>query len=178
MTRRLLVPVLLLAAVGRLAAQADAPRGPIVTVEAPQLTVAAGVTVEEIAPGDRLSLVFDVTPRRNMHVYAPGKHSYQVIRITVDQRPWLRTHPTVYPPSEIYHFKPLDERVAVYHKPFRLVQDATILATPAARQALAGQTSVTISGRLEYQACDDQLCYRPQTVPVSWRLRVGSEKRR
>ena len=42
------------------------------------------------------------------------------------------------PPSEIYHFKPLDERVEVYQKPFRLVQDVTILATPEAQKLLAG----------------------------------------
>ena len=65
-----------------------------------------------------------------MHVYAPGKHDYRVVRLTIDPQPWLRAHDTRYPPSEIYHFKPLDERVEVYSKPFRLVQDVTILATP------------------------------------------------
>ena len=123
-----------------------------------------------IAAGKRLSLVFDITPRRNIHVYAPGKHTYQVVKVAIDSRPWLRAHPTTYPPSEVYHFKPLDERVPVYQKPFQLVQDLTILTTPAAKKALAGQSHVTIAGRLDYQACDDTVCYRPESVPVSWRL--------
>ena len=49
-----------------------------------------------------------------MHLYAPGKHDYQVVQLTLDPQPWLRVHETRYPPSEIYHFKPLDERVEVY----------------------------------------------------------------
>ena len=55
-----------------------------------------------------------------MHLYAPGKHDYQVVQLTIDPQPWLRLQATAYPSSEIYHFKPLDERVEVYAKPFRL----------------------------------------------------------
>jgi hypothetical protein len=53
-------------------------------------------------------------------------------------------------------------------KPFRLVQDITILATPEVQKLLANQQSVTISGRIEYQACDEKLCYAPQSLPVKW----------
>ena len=76
-------------------------------------------------PGKRLSLAFDVTPKKLMHVYAPGKHDYQVIGVKLDPQPWLRVQPTTYPPSEIYHFKELDEKVETYGKPFKLVQDVT-----------------------------------------------------
>ena len=73
-----------------------------------------------------------------MHVYAPGKHDYQVITVKLDPQPWLKVAPTAYPPSEIYHFKELDEKVETYGKPFKLVQDLTILDTAAAKKALAG----------------------------------------
>ena len=171
MTRRFSVLVVLLAAVPcALDAQPAKPSGPIVTADAPHMTLMAMASEAQVVPGSRVSLVFDVTPRRGIHLYAPGKHTYQVVKVTMDPQPWLRAHATKYPASEIYHFKPLDERVPVYQKPFQLVQDVTILATPAAKKALAGQTSVTITGRLEYQACDDTICYRPQSVPVSWTL--------
>ena len=144
------------------------PYGPALTVETPHLAVTAAVSDGVVAPGERVSLVFDVTPRPGIHVYAPGKHTYHVVRVTLDPQIWLRAHPTRYPASEIYHFKPLDERVEVYQHAFRLVQDVTILASPEVQKWLAGQSSVKITGRLEYQACDDKLCYSPQTVPVSW----------
>lgn len=174
MTRRFSLLVLLLTGLSRaLAAQPAAPSGPIITTETPHLTLMAVASHAEVTPGTRLSLMFDITPRPSIHVYAPGKHTYQVVKVTIESRPWLRAHPMTYPPSEIYHFKPLDERVPVYHKPFQLVQNVSLLATPAARKALAGQTHVTITGRLEYQACDDTVCYRPASVPVSWTVRLN-----
>ena len=90
-----------------------------------------------------------------------GKHDYQVVQLTIDPQPWLRAHDTVYPASEIYHFKPLDERVEVYSKPFRLQRDFSFLATPEAQKLLGGMPSVTITGALEYQACDDKVCFNP-----------------
>lgn len=171
MTRRFSVLVLLFAALPcTLDAQSATPSGPIVTAEGPHLTLMAMASEAQVAPGSRLSLFFDVTPRRGIHVYAPGKHTYQVVKVTIDPRPWIRGQPAKYPKSEIYHFEPLDERVPVYQKPFQLVHEVTILATPAAKKALGGQSTVTIGAQLEYQACDDTVCYRPQTVPVSWTL--------
>ena len=94
------------------------------------LTVNTSISSAEIAPGQKLSLSFDVTPKRNMHVYAPGKHDYQVIAVKLDPQPWMKVAATTYPPSEIYYFKELDEKVETYGKPFKLVQDVTVLNTP------------------------------------------------
>ena len=56
----------------------------------------------------------------------------------------------------------------MYSKPFRLVQDVTILATPEVQKTLATMPTVTIAGALEYQACDDKICYNPARVPFSF----------
>ena len=141
--------------------------GPVVALETSHLTVQAVVSDAVVSPGSRFSISLAVTPRRGMHVYAPGRHTYQVVGFTLDPRPWLRSHPVRYPPSEIYHFVPLDERVETYLKPFTLVQDLTVLATQEAQKLLAGQKTITVSGTLEYQACDDKLCYAPAKVPLS-----------
>ncbi|MGD9906137.1 MAG: protein-disulfide reductase DsbD domain-containing protein [Vicinamibacterales bacterium] len=146
------------------------PPGGAATVRTAHLTVQAAASVAALAPGDRVTLSVDVTPRPGMHVYAPGPHDYQVVTFTVDDRPWLRVRPLRYPPAEIYHFVPLDERVPTYGKPFTLGQDLAVLATPAARRALAGRKDVTIRGTLEYQACDDRICYAPATVPLEFTL--------
>ena len=135
------------------------------------LTVNTSISTSEVTPGKKVSLSFDITPKRNMHVYAPGKHDYQVIAVKLDPQPWMKVAPTTYPPSEIYHFKELDEKVETYGKPFTLVQDVTILDTAAAKKALAA-SPVRLSGRLEYQACDDKVCYAPSKVPVSFALTV------
>lgn len=136
------------------------------------LTVLTSITGSEAEPGKSVTIAFDVTPKRNMHVYAPGKHDYQVIAVKIDPQPWLKVQPTAYPPSEIYHFKELDEKVETYSKPFTLRQEVAILDTPAAKKVLAAAPAVKLSGRLEYQACDDKVCYAPARIPVTFSLTV------
>ncbi|MCE2513781.1 MAG: redoxin domain-containing protein [Acidobacteria bacterium] len=142
-----------------------------VRVETDHLTAEAWVTDDVVAPGNRFSLVVDVTPKPEMHVYAPGDHSYQVIRLRIDEPEFARAHDVAYPDSEIYHFVPLDERVEVYESPFRLVQEVTIpMSREIAGQAAAPDGTVTISGALEYQACDHEICYVPAEIPLTWTL--------
>lgn len=136
------------------------------------LTVVTSISDTTVATGKRLSLAFDIAPKKLMHVYAPGKHDYQVIAVKLDPQPWLKVQPTSYPPSEIYFFKELNEKTETYSKPFKLVQDVTILATPEAQKLLAASPTVKVSGRLEYQACDDKVCYAPTKVPFSFALDV------
>ncbi len=149
----------------------DGPDRGATRVETAHLEAVAYVTDDVVAPGNRFALVVDVTPKTDMHVYAPGDHTYQVIRLRVDAPEFLRSHEVVYPPSQTYHFEPLDETVPVYEEPFRLIQDVTI---PMSREiaALAAELggTVTLEGTLEYQACDHEVCYLPAEVPLSWEL--------
>jgi len=151
-----------------LATMGATPAGTPVSATTAHLSMTASISDDRAAPGHRLTIVAQVTPQRAMHLYAPGKHDYQVVRLTIDPQPWLRAHDTVYPASEIYHFTPLDERVEVYSKPFRLLRDVTLLATPEMQKLLGSMPSVTITGALEYQACNDTVCFNPTRVPISF----------
>lgn len=121
-----------------------------------------------IAPGNRFSVVAEITPHKGLHVYAPGAGNYKIIELKVLPSQHITALAPVYPPSEIYFFKPLNERVPTYQKPFTLAQQLALDGSAAARSALSGQTSLTIGGALTYQACDDRLCYDPVTLPLSW----------
>jgi hypothetical protein len=59
-----------------------------------------------------------------------------------------------------------DEKVPVFAKAFRLTQDVTL-----AKSVKAGDT-VVVAGTLSYQACDDRVCYPPESAPVSWTIAV------
>src|SRR5437667_284394 len=113
--------------------------------------------VAAVAPGNRFSIAFDVTPKPRIHVYAPGASGYRVVGVTITPQPFVRVLPLEYPKSEIYFFKPLNERVPVYAKPFTLVQELVLEGHPEAQAALRGKDSVTVTGALDYQACDDQV---------------------
>ncbi|MGI8743440.1 MAG: hypothetical protein ACR2NN_12885 [Bryobacteraceae bacterium] len=68
--------------------------------------------------------------------------------------------------SRIYFFKPPNERVPVFQKPFTLVQEVILEETPQAQAALRGKEN----GTLDYQTCADIQCSNPSSVPLSWTL--------
>jgi hypothetical protein len=123
-----------------------------------------------VAAGNRFALALAIRPHPNMHVYAPGAAGYRVVALTIAPQPFVRVLPLKYPVSEIYFFKPLKERVPVYRKPFTLVQEVVLEGTPQAQAVLRGRQSLTLTGTLDYQACDEKMCFNPASVPLSWTL--------
>jgi peroxiredoxin len=121
-----------------------------------------------VAPGNRFAIVFDVTPRPRMHVYAPGASGYRVVAVTIQSQRFVRVLPLKYPTAEVYFFKPLNERAPVYQQPFTLVQELILEGQPNAQAAFRGKDSLTLTGTLDYQACNDTVCFNPVSVPLSW----------
>ena len=78
------------------------------TVSSPQLEITSFATDATVAPGTQFSLVLDVRPTRGVHVYAPGVTGYKPIALSVEAQPGVVTRSAQYPPSEDYHFKPLN----------------------------------------------------------------------
>lgn len=141
-------------------------------VETNQLVFTSYVSDDIVAPGSLLSVVFEVVPKKGTHVYAPGAKDYKVVAFRPNPSPILSIRPLQYPASEIYHFKPLDERVPVFQRPFRLVLPVSVSTAPEVRGALTGADTVTIAGTFEYQACDDRVCFTPQSIPVSHTVKL------
>lgn len=139
-------------------------------VSSPQLEVTSYATDRIVAPGTQFSVVLDVRPARGVHVYAPGVSGYKPIGLSVQAQPGLLIRAAQYPQSEDYYFKPLNEHVQVYQRPFRIVQDVVVDSSPQAEAALKNLTTLTITGVLNYQACDDRVCFTPQAVPLTWTI--------
>ena len=150
------------------------------------LMIMASQSDAEIASGTRFALILDIRPKAGIHVYAPGAEAfgYRVVSFTLESESFFRALPIEYPSSEIYHFVPLDERVSVYQAPFRMVQEVVLPGTPEVEQALGlfpmpnpqlpdtpeveTPDVLTVTGTLDYQACNDEVCFEPVSVPVSW----------
>ena len=116
------------------------------------------------AAGARLALFVDVAPKPGIHVYAPGSNDYIPITVKLTPQAEVKFGKVAYPKSETMTFA--DEKVPVFQKPFRLTQDITL-----DKSAKAGST-VTVAGTVNYQACDDRVCYPPESAPVSWTVVV------
>src|SRR5207237_6969456 len=127
-------------------------------------------TDETVAPGTHFSLVIDAVPEKRIHVYAPGVTGYKPITLTIRPQPGLVGRMAHFPKADDYFFKPLNEHVAVYQRPFRIVQDLMIDPSPQAAAALKDRSEMAISGTLAYQACDDTVCFTPQSVPLTWTI--------
>ena len=147
---------------------------PIVAVqgETAQLRFTAYPSNPAVTAGTKFSLAVDVDPGPDMHVYAPGAESkgYRVIGLRLDPNEYVRFEPVEYPDSEIYYFEPLDEYVPVYQQPFTVLQEAVVGASRETQAALRELDALTISGSLDYQACDDAICYNPVSIPVAFTL--------
>ncbi|MDA1372303.1 MAG: protein-disulfide reductase DsbD family protein [Proteobacteria bacterium] len=125
-----------------------------------------------VTVGTRFSLALEVEPGPQMHVYAPGADDmgYRVIGFNLTPNSLARYEPVQYPESEIYHFEPLDEYVPVYQKSFTLLQEVVMSSDAQAEEVMADLDALTLTGTLEYQACDDAICFLPQSIPVSFTL--------
>jgi peroxiredoxin len=155
----------------RLGNDVDAPA---TTISSPQIQITSFATDSTVAPGTHFSLVLDVRPAKGVHVYAPGVVGYKPIGLAIDGQAGLIVRDAQYPPPEDYHFKPLNEHVQVFQRPFRIVQDVAIDASPQGQAAVKDLTVVTIHGQLNYQACDDRVCFTPQSVPLTWTVSLRS----
>ena len=125
------------------------------------LSLVATTSAAVVARGSAVQLWLDVTPKPGIHVYAPGAKDYLPIALVIDPRPGVTAGPIKYPKSETMLFE--GEKVPVYEKPFRLVDEITLA------RSLKADT-LTLTGTVKYQACDDRVCFIPASIPVGWTI--------
>lgn len=118
----------------------------------------------------QLTLAVDITPKPGMRVYAPGNKDYKPVDLVVEPATGFTTTSTKYPVAEDFVFAPTHERVKVYTSTFRLTRDLVGVPKKGPLGGADAATNLTVTGRVEYQACDDTVCYLPQTVPMTWSL--------
>jgi peroxiredoxin len=140
--------------------------------ETAHLKLTAYPSNPSITVGTRFSIAVEIEPNPNIHVYAPGAEElgYRVISLNLAPTAHVRFEPMEFPESEIYYFEPLDERAPVYQRPFTLLQEVVVSGAPDTEDALAQLDALTLSGTLDYQACDDRICFEPVSVPLSFTL--------
>lgn len=149
------------------------------TIEAKQLSLVTSQSAVDAAPGTKISLYVDVFPKPKMHVYAPDQPGgYIRITLEIDGSREVRAAKPVFPKSSGYFFAPLNETFRVYETPFRIRQDITVRHNIAARGRAAAGHAATITGTLRYQACDDEVCYRPDEVKLTWTVALKSSEKR
>ena len=143
------------------------------TVEAPHLQLALEQSDVTGVPGTRITLAVEVRLPADMHVYAPGTHGYKPIKLEIDAMREMEFKAAVYPSSKILYLPAIKEKVPVFEGTLRISQDARVSSSSEFWGSLGKDgKNFTITGKLEYQACDKTMCYLPTSVPVKWQLQV------
>lgn len=128
------------------------------TSPAPRQRLSVNATVKRRSR-QSYDLVLQVIPHPGIHLYAPGAKGYTAIELTFPKLPGVTLSAARFPKPEDFYFAPTKERLPVYQSLFEVVVPAKV-----------GAGTTSIDGTLTYQACDDRLCYVPQTLPVSFDL--------
>jgi hypothetical protein len=144
-------------------------------VEAPHLRLTLEQSDRTVVPGSRVSFTAEIELPPEVHVYAPGVKGYKPIQLTLQTSSGVTLAPVTYPNPKILYLKAIGEHVPVFEGKFSITQDATITSSRAsdiARALVSSSKTITITGDLKYQACDERVCYPPASVPVTWHLEV------
>jgi hypothetical protein len=127
--------------------------------------------------GNLLSLGIDVELGPKMHVYAPGVEGYLAIDWSMTAADGVEILPVRYPESHRIELPAINEVVPVYEGSFRLLRDIHVGQPDAVAGLLDPQSRFTLRGKFRYQACDDKLCYLPQSLDLSWTLEFEQHDR-
>ena len=143
------------------------------TVEAPHLQLALEQSDLSGVPGTHITLVAEVRLPADVHVYAPGSQGYKPVKLVMEGMREMELKPVVYPASKTLYLPAIKEKVPVFEGTFRISQDVKVPSSSEFWGSLGkdGKT-FTITGKLEYQACDKTTCFVPTSVPVKWELHV------
>ncbi len=135
------------------------------TVVEKHLTLATSASTAVVHSGQRIALVAEVELKPGIHVYAPGVQGFIPIDLAIPESPGAVPHPAVYPESKMLHLQAIDETVPVYTGKFRVLREVTI-----GKNVKPGD--LIVEGTFRYQACDDEKCFLPTTVPMKWTFKV------
>jgi hypothetical protein len=142
-----------------------------------QLTAVVSASNFVVRGGQRLALAIDIDLKPQMHVYAPTVEHYIPIEWTMAESPAFAAHQVTMPPAKMLHLPAIDETVPVYTGHFRLLRDITIADEGKLKPLLNGSGEFSIEGTLQYQACDDRMCYLPQQLPLKWTFQFEGHDR-
>jgi thiol:disulfide interchange protein DsbD len=122
--------------------------------------VRPGATTYTVKQGaaTKLELVLDIDSGYHINSNRPNDRNLVATALKFDRMPGLVVTPVVYPKAKLQKFE-------FSEKPLSVFEGSIVLRFTA--RALPTANVGALKGKLTIQACNDQLCLRPQTVDVS-----------
>ena len=111
----------------------------------------------------KLEVVLDIESGYHINSNRPNDRNLVATALKFDKVPGLVLTPVVYPKAKMQKFE-------FSEKPLSVFEGNIVLRFTA--RALPNASANALKGKLTIQACNDQLCLRPQTVDVSIPIEV------
>lgn len=138
------------------------------TVDKPKLNAAQAVSFSlakpvEIKAGSQVEAEIKIKIQEPFHVNSnpPSEKGFIPLEVSLEKGDGITIGKFVYPKGEPkkFTFSP--------DKPLSVYTGEIVVKTPlkADKTAAVGQQQLT--GKLKFQPCDDEVCYRPQTIDIS-----------
>jgi len=131
-----------------------------------RVRVSSAVTPETASPGDSVKLVVEVTPKKDVRLFALGAKDFTPMMLVLNVPRGFSIGKLNYPIPERQSVPGAKKPVPVYDGRVEIEQTIKI-----GKNAKPGDT-LTIDGVLTYQPCDDLITYRPATLPVTFTVRI------
>ncbi|TAK15537.1 MAG: DUF255 domain-containing protein [Acidobacteria bacterium] len=133
----------------------------------------ASATIEPLSsvsaarPGSTVRLALRVVLPEGLHAQSnkPKDESLIPTSLTFEPNPAITPSEVVFPPAKDFKLESGD-MLLVFEREFIVGVTANVSASAAG--------SVTLNARLRYQPCNNLLCFRPVTVPVTWAIPIGA----
>jgi thiol:disulfide interchange protein len=129
-------------------------------------TVAPLSSASAAVAGNTFDLAVRVTLPDGLHSQSNKPKDESLVPTTLTFEPSSAVTPqeVVFPPAKTFKLETGDT-LLVFERAFVIGARVAIAAT-------APEGPVTLNARLRYQPCNDVMCFRPVTVPVSWTFSV------
>lgn len=112
-----------------------------------------------------MALIVEISDGYHINSNRPADKNLIATSIKFEKLTGLAVSPVVYPKAKLQKFEFADKPLSVFEG------KATLKATLRALPSLAGGSQV-LKGKLTVQACNNQVCLRPQTLDVAIPIEV------
>jgi hypothetical protein len=129
-------------------------------------SVVATSSPAAVSAGALVTLWADVTPNPSIHIYAEGAKDFTPVSLVLTPNSVIAAGRPKYPKPDMALAPGATDAVPAYKQAFRIAMPVTIKST-----AKPGDV-ISIAGAVNYQACDDRLCYPVTAAPLAWKVTV------
>jgi thiol:disulfide interchange protein DsbD len=113
----------------------------------------------------RVALLVRLPPQLHVQSNAPRDPALIATELTFHPPAGVRATEIVFPKPTDFQQVGLSQPLAVFEHEFAIGVEFDV-------DESTGPGTIEVPGRLRYQACDDKVCYPPQTGDVRWRLTI------